>query len=53
MVKMITKFKFIRKKSEILNVGHGLMQYYPLLSPYAAIQLNRLKKENSPFLHRP
>ena len=33
MVKMITKFKFIRKKSEILNAGHGLMQYYPLLSP--------------------
>ena len=30
---MITKFKFIRKKSEILNTGHGLMQYYPLLSP--------------------
>ena len=30
---MITKFKFIRKKSEILNAGHGLMQYYPLLSP--------------------
>ena len=33
MVTMITKFKFIRKKSEILNAGHGLMQYYPLLSP--------------------
>ena len=33
MVKMITKFKSIRKKSEILNAGHGLMQYYPLLSP--------------------
>ena len=33
MVKMITKFKFIRKKSEILNAGHGLMQYYSLLSP--------------------
>ena len=30
---MITKFKSIRKKSEILNAGHGLMQYYPLLSP--------------------
>ena len=30
MVKMITKFKSIRKKSEILNAGHGLMQYYPL-----------------------
>ena len=30
MVKMITKFKSIRKKSEMLNAGHGLMQYYPL-----------------------
>ena len=33
MVKMITKFKSIRKKSEVLNAGHGQMQYYPLLSP--------------------
>ena len=33
MVKMITKFKSIRKKSKVLNAGHGLMQYYPLLSP--------------------
>ena len=30
---MITKFKSIRKKSKVLNAGHGLMQYYPLLSP--------------------
>ena len=33
MVNMITKFKSIKKKSEILNAGYGLMQYYPLLSP--------------------
>ena len=33
MVKMITKFKSIRKKSDILNAGHGLMQCSPLLSP--------------------
>ena len=33
MIKMITKFKSIRKKSKILNAGYGLMQYYPLLSP--------------------
>ena len=33
MVKMITKFKSIRKKSKVLIAGHGLMQYYPLLSP--------------------
>ena len=30
MVKMIPKFKSIRKKCEILNARHGLMQYYPL-----------------------
>ena len=33
MVKMITKFKSIRKKSDILNAGHGLKQCSPLRSP--------------------
>ena len=56
MVKMMTKFKSIRKKPE--NTKTLLLQdmHYCTIIPYlahAAIQVHRQKKENSPFSYRP
>ena len=37
---MITKFKSIRKKSDILNAGHGLIQCSPLLTEHEKANLS-------------